>query len=237
MRWCYCSLCLFEETISNTVPIKNTIVTEFLAFPFPFGSDVETLETDYQFKYRKSGWHTTLDNHTPWWVHLRHSQRSTANFLMPPCTPFTITWASMSWPLCDQAALYLCVLYLLPDLRHKVPTEPPHYVTLYTNIVFTALCCEIKGLEGGVTGWIKVIAEETGLKDYSQATWDSGPQVWPSDNTDGYDSALYIAVGRQAYRKVEVYRWWREETKERLNNVLFCPHFTQRSFWDLVTRQ
>lgn len=52
-------------------------------------------------------------------------------------------------------------VYLAPDLRHKVPTGPPRYMTLYTD----ASCWEFKGLEGGVTGWAKVTAEETWLKE------------------------------------------------------------------------
>lgn len=50
---------------------------------------------------------------------------------------------------------------LSPALRHSSPTGPAHYVTLHTN----ASCWEFKGLRWGVTGWIKVPAEETLLQE------------------------------------------------------------------------
>ena len=64
-------------------------------------------------------------------------------------------------------------VYLSPDLRHKVPTGPPHYVTLYTD----ASCWEFKGLEGGVTGWAKVTAKETWLKERLEP---SSVSQWPT---------------------------------------------------------
>lgn len=50
---------------------------------------------------------------------------------------------------------------LSPALRHSSRTGPAHYVTLHTN----ASCWEFKGLRWGVTGGIKVPAEETLLQE------------------------------------------------------------------------
>lgn len=76
-------------------------------------------------------------------------------------------------------------------LRHSAPTGPPHCVTLHTD----ASCWEFRGLRGGVTGCIKVPAEETWLKERLEPSCMS---LWlTTTDNDGYDSALYIAVGQE----------------------------------------